>query len=118
MRSGGHMDLSGHVKTGNIELDVAALKKGGKSIEARELQQERQRYEEQEDVIRSELAAGFITEDEARKRLARGKMHHKVDEDSSHHKIDESAAAGANYMTTQQLLEEVLDTEDKVVMVR
>lgn len=103
---------------GNVESDMADLKSAAKRMEAHELKQERMRYEEQESVIHDQLRDGLITEEDAQKRLARGRMHLKIDEESSAFKLDESAAAGANYMTTQQIIEEVLDTEDKFFLTR
>lgn len=97
---------------------VGDTRNAGRRVEEYELKQERFRYEEQEDVIREQIAEGLITEEDAQKRMARGKMHHKIEEEGSAMVLDESAAAGANYMTTQQIIEDVLDTEDKVYVVR
>jgi len=104
--------------TGNIENDLQDLKNAESRVVAHELKQERFRYEEQESVIQEQLREGLITEEEAQKRLARGRMHIKIEEESSAFRLDEAAAAGANYMTTQQIIEEVLDTEDKVFITR
>jgi len=83
-----------------------------------ELQQERFRHEEQENIIQQDLREGRITEEEAQQRLARGRMHLKIDEEGSAFRIDEATAAGAGYQTTQHILEEVLDTKDKIWVTR
>lgn len=82
------------------------------------LKQERFRHEEQEHVIQEELRTGVITEDEAQARLARGRMHLKIEEEGSAFRVDEATAAGADYLTTQQILEDVLDKEDKIACTR
>jgi voltage-gated sodium channel len=104
--------------TGNLEYDVNDLKSAEQRMVAHELKQERMAYEEQDHVIREQLSSGMITEEEATKRLARGRMHMKIEEESSAFKLDEQAAAGAGYLTTQQILEEVLDTDDKILCIR
>lgn len=83
-----------------------------------EMNQERLRHEEQEHIIQEQLRAGDITEAEAQARLARGRMHIKIDEEGSAFRVDEATAAGAGYKTTQQILEDVLDTDDKVYCLR
>merc|ERR1719265_169707 len=83
-----------------------------------ELQQERMRYEEQQHVIEERVREGEMTQEEAHKIMARGRMHHKIEEEESGFRLDESAAAGADYATTQQIIEEVLDTEEKTYCIR
>lgn len=103
---------------GDLERDMHDMKDAEKRMESHELKQERMRFEEQEGVIRQRLQRGEITEADAQKVLARGRMHEKIDEEGSAFRLDEAAAAGASYMTTQQILEDVLDTEDKILCIR
>jgi len=103
---------------GGLEGQLQDLKSAGDRIEAHEFQQERMRYEEQVDVIGEMLRDGVITEEEAQARMARGRMHLKIDEEGPNVKLGEAAAAGADYVTTQQMLEDVLDKDDKVYFVR
>merc|ERR1719491_1141342 len=60
----------------------------------------------------------MITEEEAQQRLARGRMHLKIEEEGSAFHVDEATAAGAGYLTTQQILEETLDKSDKSAFTR
>lgn len=75
-------------------------------------------HDEQEAVIQEQLREKMITEEEAQKRRAQGRMHNKIEEEGSAFRLDESAAAGADYMTTQQIIEEVLDTEERAPCLR
>jgi len=97
---------------------MADLRSAENRMESHELKQERFRHEEQEANIQRQLREGTITEEEAQARLARGRMHVKIDEEGSAFRVDEATAAGAGYQTTQQILEDVLDTDDKVYCVK
>lgn len=103
---------------GGLESQLHDLKSAADRQEAHEFQQERMRYEEQTEVIQEMLADGIITQEEAQARMARGRMHLKIDEEGPNVKLSETAAAGADYVTTQQMLEDVLDKDDKVYCVR
>merc|ERR1740130_1590272 len=60
-------------------------------MESHQLKQERIRFEEQEYVIRQKLQSREITEVDAQKILARGRMHEKIDEEGSAFRLDEAA---------------------------
>jgi hypothetical protein len=102
---------------GNAEDDAEEQARAKKRMEERIFKEEKMKMEEKEDTIRDKFLAGELTDEEAQKLMARGKMHNK-DEEGGKLKIEESAAAGADYATTQAMIEDVLDTEDKIYFVR
>eukprot|EP00928_Gymnodinium_smaydae_P098449 TRINITY_DN9158_c0_g1_i1.p1 TRINITY_DN9158_c0_g1~~TRINITY_DN9158_c0_g1_i1.p1 ORF type:complete len:601 (+),score=122.64 TRINITY_DN9158_c0_g1_i1:238-2040(+) len=84
-----------------------------------EQRQHRMQAEEREDLIQSLMAEGHITEEEAQVRLARMAMHGKVSkEEEKGMKIKGVVMAGADYQTTDQILEDLLDTRSKFLLVR
>lgn len=95
-----------------MENQMADMREADDRMMKHGLQQERFRHEEQEHVIQEQLRSGMITEEEAQARLARGRMHLKIEEEGSAFHIDEATAAGAGYLTTQQILEDALDKKE------
>jgi len=101
-----------------MENQMADMRSAEDRVLSHGLKQERFAHEEQEHIIQEELRSGMITEEQAQARLARGRMHLKIEEEGSAFRVDEAAAAGADYLTTQQILEDALDKEDKMACTR
>lgn len=102
----------------STETAVKEAVAAAERVEAYEMRQARFRLEERFDVIDDLVAQGEISKEEAQKRVARGKMHTKDEEDRTRAQLDEAAAAGADYTTTAQMIEEVLDTSSKIYVVK
>lgn len=102
------------VANSSIEGIVKETEAAAKRIEQYELQQERQKLEE--DNLEDLIVRGEINEDEAHQKFARMQM--RKGEESKKGVLDNSVAAGADFQTTMQMLEEILDNESKIPLVR
>ncbi|CAE7237893.1 unnamed protein product [Symbiodinium microadriaticum] len=76
-------------------------------MEAREVEEAYQKFEESEEHIQELLDRGAITNDEARKLRTRAKMHQQ-DAEPDRPKISSAVMAGADQMTNEQMIEEAL----------
>lgn len=94
----------------NIETQDREARQALKRIEDEELK--RDRYDIEDKTINQDIVTGKITEDEAKRRFARMAMQKQKGP------VDVVSAAGADYQTTQQMLEELLDDRSKVYAVR
>jgi len=87
-------------------------------------QQNRLRQEEKIETIEEQIAMGNLSQEQASKLMARAKMHQKTDAEArkdqiyEESRLDEAVAAGADYQTTEQMLEELLEMESKYAAVR
>lgn len=75
----------------------------------------------EENIAQSELQkqvdAGQISQDHAQRLLTRAKMHHQIDSTQSA-RLDDTVAAGVDFVTTEAMLEDVLDGDSKIYAVR
>eukprot|EP00928_Gymnodinium_smaydae_P059732 TRINITY_DN4314_c0_g3_i2.p1 TRINITY_DN4314_c0_g3~~TRINITY_DN4314_c0_g3_i2.p1 ORF type:complete len:168 (+),score=34.99 TRINITY_DN4314_c0_g3_i2:357-860(+) len=84
-----------------------------------EQNQLRMKAEDREDIIRSMMEEGQITEEEAQVRFTRMQMHEKAQKDEEGGEaIKGIVAAGAGFQTTDQILDELLDNRSKFLLVR
>eukprot|EP00434_Breviolum_minutum_P040651 symbB.v1.2.036132.t1/scaffold5032.1/size31635/1 len=76
-------------------------------MEAREVEEAYQKFEESEEHIKELLDRGTISMDEARRLRTRGKMHQQEEQDNKP-KISSAVLAGADHKTNEQIIEEAL----------
>jgi len=78
----------------------------------------RERFKNEDGTLMRKIEAGELTEEEAHKHFVRMKMQRKNETDTTRPQLDPTVAAGADYTTTDQMLEEWLDTESRAPLVR
>eukprot|EP00747_Dinoflagellata_sp_TGD_P065646 gnl/TRDRNA2_/TRDRNA2_154444_c0_seq1.p1 gnl/TRDRNA2_/TRDRNA2_154444_c0~~gnl/TRDRNA2_/TRDRNA2_154444_c0_seq1.p1 ORF type:complete len:698 (-),score=151.83 gnl/TRDRNA2_/TRDRNA2_154444_c0_seq1:91-2184(-) len=83
-------------------------------VEQYEIKKARMDVQESEEEILYMIRSGQITEVEARQLRARREMHKKEEANA----VDATTMAAAGYQGTEQMLEEVLDTESKIFIIR
>jgi len=104
-----------HIKGKGVEDAQNSAMAAGQRMMVNEAKSERFQHEEDEKVIAQMLEDGELTVEEAQKRIARGRMHQAEREGPQ---IKGIVAAGADFQTTEQMLEDHLDTASKNACVR
>lgn len=100
-------EASRDLAQGTIEVMVSEVVCAKERMEAREVEEAYQKFEESEEHIQELLDRGAITNDEARKLRTRAKMHQQ-DAEPDRPKISSAVMAGADQMTNEQMIEEAL----------
>ncbi|CAE7026702.1 unnamed protein product [Symbiodinium natans] len=100
-------EASRDLAQGTIEVMVSEVVCAKERMEAREVEEAYQKFEESEEHIQELLDRGAITNDEARKLRTRAKMHQQ-DAEPEKPKISSAVMAGADQMTNEQMIEEAL----------
>jgi len=119
---------SGKDRTGGGGVEESVREAAAAANRVSEYVHKQQAYaqEEKYEVIEEKRQRGEITDEEARKLLARKKMHMKTDTDrienaqkaNKEMQLMGHVAAGADFMTTEQMLEELLESDKDLACVR
>jgi len=99
-------------------LEASQRKRGAALQKQQEYLMKRERFKNEDGTLMRKIEAGELTEEEAHKHFVRMKMQRKTDADTTKPQLDPTVAAGADYTTTDQMLEEWLDTESRAPLVR
>jgi len=100
-------EASRDLAQGIIEVMVSESVCAKERMEAREVEEAYQKFEESEEHIKELLDRGTISMDEARRLRTRGKMHQQEEQDNKP-KISSAVLAGADHKTNEQIIEEAL----------
>lgn len=100
-------EASRDLAQGTIEVMVSESVCAKERMEAREVEEAYQKFEESEEHIKELLDRGTISMDEARRLRTRAKMHQQEDQDEKP-KISSAVLAGADHKTNEQIIEEAL----------
>lgn len=109
-------EASRDLAQGTIEVMVSESVCAKERMEAREVEEAYQKFEESEEHIKELLQRGAISLDEARRLRTRGKMHEQEDQDEKP-KISSAVLAGADHKTNEQIIEEALKTKKQAWLI-